>query len=121
MLNVNKIERVEILLVEDNPGDVLLTRRFLEKTRIMNTLHVVEDGFDAILFLRGNGKYTETSMPDLILRDMNLRGKDRREVLKEVKADKHLCHIPCANIIAFYGGITTIEKIILPNYKEQPW
>jgi two-component system response regulator len=102
---------VEILLVEDNPGDALLTKRFLEKSKICNNLHIVEDGFDAMTFLRKTGKYKDVPLPDLILLDLNLPGKDGREVLAEVKADKELSFIP---VIVFTSS--EAEEDIVKSY-----
>jgi CheY-like chemotaxis protein len=72
---------IEILLVEDNPGDVRLTREALADNKIRNTLHVVADGVQALAFLRRQGKHATVPRPDLILLDLNLPKKDGREVL----------------------------------------
>jgi CheY-like chemotaxis protein len=85
---------VEILLVEDNPGDVDLAREALESSKINNTLSVVGDGEEAMDFLRRRGKHAADPRPDLILLDLNLPKKDGREVLAEVKADENLRRIP---------------------------
>lgn len=85
---------IHILLVEDNPGDATLTRLALEKGKIANCLHLVEDGVEAMSFLRNQGPYAESPRPDLILLDLNLPRKDGREVLAEVKADPDLAGIP---------------------------
>jgi CheY-like chemotaxis protein len=85
---------IDILLVEDNPGDVRLTREALKENKISNTLRVVKDGEEAIRFLRHTGPYTNVSRPDLILLDLNLPRKDGREVLMEIKSDEHLRCIP---------------------------
>ncbi len=85
---------IEILLVEDNPGDVRLTREALKDGKIVNNLHVAEDGVDALAFLRREGKYHNAVRPELILLDLNLPKKDGREVLAEIKADKALKCIP---------------------------
>ena len=85
---------VEILLVEDNPGDVRLTIEGLKEGKVKNNLWVVEDGVEAIAFLRREGKYSEAVRPDLILLDLNLPKKDGREVLSEIKADENLRTIP---------------------------
>lgn len=84
----------EILLVEDNPGDVLLTTKALKKGKILNNLHVVEDGVEAMAFLRQEGKYADVPRPDIILLDLNLPKKDGREVLDELKNDSNLSTIP---------------------------
>jgi len=85
---------VEILLVEDNPGDVRLTMEALKEGKLSNGLHVVEDGVEALAFLRKEGKYTQAPHPDLILLDLNLPKKDGREVLAEIKEDPDLKRIP---------------------------
>ena len=85
---------VEILLVEDNPGDVRLTREALKEGKVLNNLHVVEDGVEAMAFLHREGKYADAPRPDVILLDLNLPRKDGREVLAEVKADHDLRRIP---------------------------
>jgi CheY-like chemotaxis protein len=85
---------VEILLVEDNPGDVDLTREALKRGKLACHLNVVSDGQAAIDLLRRQGEYAGAPVPDLILLDLNLPGKDGREVLAEIKADEQLRRIP---------------------------
>jgi chemotaxis family two-component system response regulator Rcp1 len=85
---------IEILLVEDNPGDVRLTIEALKDAKVLNKLSVAEDGVDAMAFLRKEGKYRDVTRPDLILLDLNLPKKDGREVLAEIKADDNLKRIP---------------------------
>jgi CheY-like chemotaxis protein len=85
---------VEILLVEDNPGDVRLTREALKEGKIRNNLNVVGDGVEALRYLRREGPYAESTRPDLILLDLNLPRMDGREVLEAVKADPSLRLIP---------------------------
>lgn len=85
---------IEILLVEDSPADVRLTKEVLGEARVRNTLHVVRDGVDAMAFLRREGGYADAPMPDLILLDLNLPRKPGREVLAEVKRDPALKRIP---------------------------
>jgi CheY-like chemotaxis protein len=85
---------IEILLVEDNPGDIRLTQEGLKETKMLNNLHVAMDGVDALDFLRRRGKYASAVRPDLILLDLNLPKKDGREVLAEIKGDEDLKRIP---------------------------
>jgi len=85
---------IEILLVEDNPGDARLTREALRDGKIYNNLYVVRDGVEAMSFLRKTGQYTRAPRPDLILLDLNLPRKDGHEVLAEVKTDENLRRIP---------------------------
>jgi len=87
-------EPVEILLAEDNPGDVTLTKKALEQGNIINNLHVASDGVEAIRFLRQEGEYADEPRPDLVLLDLNMPRKDGREVLEEIKEDEDLRRIP---------------------------
>lgn len=94
MSQINPIKPVEILLVEDNPGDADLARDALEKGKVRNNLHVVTDGEAAMAFLNKQGAYDVAPRPDLILLDLNLPKKDGREVLAEIKIDPDLKRIP---------------------------
>lgn len=85
---------IDILLVEDNPGDVRLTQEALKEAKVRNRLHVVEDGVAAMGFLHQEGEYQGMPKPDLILLDLNLPKKDGREVLEEIKQDPSLMRIP---------------------------
>jgi CheY-like chemotaxis protein len=85
---------IEVLLVEDNPGDAELTRIALEDSKISVNLNVVEDGVEAMAFLQKQGNYANAPHPDIVLLDLNLPKKDGREVLAEIKADKKLRRIP---------------------------
>ena len=85
---------VEILLVEDNPGDVRLTREALREGKVRNNLAVASDGIEAIAYLRKEGEHAGAVRPDLILLDLNLPRKDGREVLEEIKSDNELKRIP---------------------------
>ena len=85
---------VEILLVEDNPGDERLTREALKEGKVYNNFHWVKDGVEALDFLRRTGKFGAAPRPDIILLDLNLPKKDGREVLAEIKKDETLKRIP---------------------------
>ncbi len=85
---------VEILLVEDNPGDVRLTLEAFKEGKMINNLSVVRNGVEAMAFLRREGKYANVSQPDIILLDLNMPKMDGREVLAEIKKDGSLKHIP---------------------------
>jgi CheY-like chemotaxis protein len=85
---------IEVLLVEDDPGDVLMTREAFEEHKVRNNLTVVSDGEDALAYVRREGDYANATRPDLILLDLNLPRRDGREVLAELKADPELREIP---------------------------
>jgi CheY-like chemotaxis protein len=88
------LDVIDILLVEDDDGDVLMTREAFEYHKIRNRLHVVSDGEKALQFLRRQGPYGDAPRPGLILLDLNLPRKDGREVLADLKTDPELCVIP---------------------------
>ena len=85
---------VDVLLVEDDPGDVVLIREAFEFNKVHNALHVVSDGVEALDFLHRRNAHAQAPRPDLVLLDLNLPRKDGREVLEEVKADRDLRTIP---------------------------
>jgi two-component system, chemotaxis family, response regulator Rcp1 len=85
---------IEILMVEDSPGDVRLTKEALKEAKVLNHISVCEDGVEAMAFLRREGAYAEAPRPDLILLDLNLPRKDGREVLAEIRSDPALTQIP---------------------------
>ena len=85
---------IEILLVEDNPADARLTQEGLREAKLSNSLTVATDGSQALAFLRKEGVYAGTPLPDLILLDLNLPGVDGREVLRQIKTDSRLKHLP---------------------------
>ena len=94
MIKLTKVKPIDILLVEDNPGDVRLTREALKEGKVLNTLHVVGDGIEALEFLKHEGKYAKGVHPDIILLDLNLPRMDGREVLEKIKSNPKLRRIP---------------------------
>jgi chemotaxis family two-component system response regulator Rcp1 len=94
MASETVVNMAEILLVEDNPGDVRLTREALQESRLYNNLNVVRDGIEALAFLYRDGQYVDAPRPDIILLDLNLPKKSGREVLAEIKNDGTLKNIP---------------------------
>lgn len=88
------VKPIEILLVEDNPGDVRLTMEALKEAKVINHLTVIKDGVEALAFLRRQGQYAKAPRPHLIVLDLNLPKKDGREVLAAIKADDSLKRIP---------------------------
>ncbi len=89
-----QVRPVDILLVEDNPGDVRLTKEALRDAKVLNQIHVAKDGVEAMEFLNREGSFKEAPAPDLILLDLNLPRKDGREVLADIKKDPRLKRIP---------------------------
>jgi CheY-like chemotaxis protein len=91
---MDNIMAVDILLVDDNPDDVLLTKEVLREGKVKNKLYVAEDGDKAMQFLLNQGKFADAPRPSIILLDLNLPGKDGREVLSDIKGDRKLKSIP---------------------------
>ncbi len=85
---------IEILLVEDNPGDARLTLEAFKEGRVLNNITVIRDGVEALEYLRRQGKYADAPVPDLVLLDLNLPKKDGRQVLEEIKTDDTLRRVP---------------------------
>jgi two-component system, chemotaxis family, response regulator Rcp1 len=108
-----KGDAIEILLVEDNPGDVRLVKEVMKDAKVANSLHVAEDGEEAMAMLRREGKYAASVRPDLILLDLNLPGKDGREVLREIKADENLRRIPVVVLTT-----SSAEEDIIRSYSD---
>jgi CheY-like chemotaxis protein len=108
---MGRVETVEILLVEDNPGDVRLTREAFKDAKLHNNLSVVQDGVEAMAFLRREGQYSAAPRPDLVLLDLNLPKKDGREVLEEIKYDDDLKRIPVVVLTT-----SSAEKDVLESY-----
>jgi CheY-like chemotaxis protein len=94
MNGILQVRPIEILMVEDNPGDVRLTQEALKDAKVSNTLRVVEDGAAALDYLHQRGEHINAPRPDLILLDLNLPKKNGREVLEEIKEDESLKTIP---------------------------
>jgi CheY-like chemotaxis protein len=112
MLHLTHDQSIEILLVEDDAADVRLTREQLKESKIRNTLHVVENGEEAIAFLNQEGSYRDVPRPDLILLDLNLPRLDGREVLSRIKSKDHLMTIPVVILTT-----SDAEEDIMKSYK----
>ncbi len=106
------MNKIEILLVEDNSGDIRLIKEAFKETKIPNKLHVVGDGLEAISFLRNEGKYMDEQQPDLIILDLNLPKKDGYEVLTTIKQDKSLKKIPVLIL-----SVSAAEEDIKKSYE----
>ncbi|BAG17565.1 MULTISPECIES: response regulator [Streptomyces] len=106
------VQPIEVLLVEDDPGDELMTREAFEDNKIRNTLHVVRDGQEALDFLYRRGQYAEAPRPDLVLLDLNLPKYDGRQVLEQIKSDPELALIPVVVLTT-----SSAEEDILRSYK----
>ena len=102
---------IELLLVEDNPGDVRLTKEALREGKVRNHLNVAADGVEAMAYLRREGPHAQARQPDLILLDLNLPKKSGREVLAEIKADPKLRRIPVVILT-----VSKAEEDILKSY-----
>ncbi len=111
MNNLNSLKHIEILLVEDSPSDVLIAREALSEARLINTIHVAEDGVQAMQFLRREEPFASAPRPDLILLDLNLPRKNGREVLAEIKEDPELKSIPVVVLTT-----SSAEEDILRSY-----
>jgi len=103
---------IEILLVEDNPGDVRLTQEALRDAKVRNNVNVAYDGVEAMAFLRKEGSHAQAPRPDLIFLDLNLPKKSGREVLEEIKRDETLQHIPVVILTT-----SQAERDILESYR----
>jgi CheY-like chemotaxis protein len=106
------LDSIDILVVEDNPGDARLIREILNENKLYSSLYIVNDGVEAMSFLHNEGKFSIAPKPDLIILDLNLPRKDGREVLAEIKADDELKHMPIVIMT-----ISQAEEDILKTYK----
>ena len=114
-MNIAELGRpVEILLIEDNPGDVRLTMEALREAKVVNRIHTVHDGMQALDFLNRYGNYVNVPSPDLVLLDLNLPKKDGREVLASIKANERLRHIPVVVLTT-----SKSEEDIIRSYELQ--
>jgi CheY-like chemotaxis protein len=103
---------IEILLVEDNPGDARLTREALSQSKVRNNLHHVRDGEEAMAYLRHEAPFGSALTPDLVLLDLNLPRRDGREVLEDMKNDRQLMHIPVVILTS-----SEAEEDVLRSYR----
>jgi CheY-like chemotaxis protein len=103
---------IDVLLVEDDPGDVLITREVIEHNEFTKTLHVVSDGQEGLDFLYKRGAHADAPQPDLILLDLNLPKYDGRQLLEQIKSDADLCHIPVVVLTT-----SSAEEDVLTSYK----
>ncbi len=110
--NPNEATPIEILLVEDSPGDIRLTREALRDAKVQNNLHIAIDGIEAMLFLNRDGTHAEAPRPDLILLDLNLPRMSGREVLEQIKLDAELKSIPVVILTT-----SSAEEDIIRSYQ----
>jgi CheY-like chemotaxis protein len=111
VIDLAEARPIEILLVEDDPGDILITTEALEQSKLANNLHTVENGEEAVAFLRREGQFADAVRPDLVLLDLNLPRRDGREVLAEIKADPDLRRIPVVVLTT-----SSAEEDVLRSY-----
>ncbi|MBJ7329135.1 MAG: response regulator [Solirubrobacteraceae bacterium] len=107
-----RVEPIDVLLVEDDPGDIVLIQEAFEHNKVQNRLAIVRDGIEAVGYLRQDGEYADTPRPDLVLLDLNLPRKDGREVLAEIKSDENLAMIPIVVLTT-----SEAEEDILRSYQ----
>ncbi|MCB1757314.1 MAG: response regulator [Gammaproteobacteria bacterium] len=110
-MTISQTRHINILLVEDNAGDVLLTKKAFEKAKIANTIQVAQDGDVAMRMLRREDEYGDLSIPDLVLLDINLPKKNGQQVLAEIKGDERLKRIPVVILTS-----SKAEQEILATY-----
>ncbi len=110
-IRISDMRPIEILLVEDNPGDVRLTQEALGEAKVRNNLAVARDGVEALSYLRREPPFQDATRPDLVLLDLNLPRKDGREVLSEIKADPELRRLPVVVLTT-----SAAEKDVFESY-----
>ena len=110
-IKISDMRPIEILLVEDNPGDVRLTQEALGEAKVRNNLAVARDGVEALSYLRREAPFEDAARPDMVLLDLNLPRKDGREVLAEIKADPELRRLPVVVLTT-----SSAEKDVLESY-----
>jgi CheY-like chemotaxis protein len=106
------VRTIDVLLVEDDPGDVLITREVLEHNTINNVVHVASDGQEGLDFLYKRGAHADAPQPDLILLDLNLPKYDGRQLLEQIKSDADLCHIPVVVLTT-----SSADEDVLESYR----
>lgn len=106
------VRPVEILLVEDNPADAALTKKAFAAGKMINTLTIIDNGLDVLPYLKKEGRFRAATTPDIILLDLNLPGKDGRELIEEIKSDEHLKIIPVVVM-----STSKADEDILKTYK----
>ncbi|MEI8202714.1 MAG: response regulator [Bacteroidota bacterium] len=111
MTNHKNLKPIEILMVDDNRGDIRLAMEAIKDAKVTNNIHVVYDGIEAMAFLRKEGIYAEMPRPDIILLDLNMPRKDGREVLEEIKTDPELKRIPVVILT-----VSQAEEDIIKSY-----
>jgi CheY-like chemotaxis protein len=109
---IRTLSHIEVLLVEDDPGDELMTREAFEENKIGNRLHVVRDGEEALDFLYRRGEYAAAPSVDLVLLDLNLPKYDGRQVLEQIRSDPQLTHLPVVILTT-----SSSEEDVLRSYK----
>ncbi|HEY0792872.1 MAG TPA: response regulator [Chthoniobacterales bacterium] len=114
-LKASPLKPIDVLMVEDDPTDLMITREALAHAKVLNNLYVVEDGVEAMEFLRCEGEHANAPRPDIILLDLNLPRKSGQEVLAEVKADEHLKDIPVVILTT-----SKAEAVLLDAYGLHP-
>ena len=103
------MQAIQILMVEDNPGDVFLTSEAFKSAKVSNELHVARDGIEAMDFLKRRGKFGSAPRPDMVLLDLNLPGRDGRQVLSEIRADPELTDLPVVVLTSSKAEVDVVK------------